>query len=65
MLTIKGMDGVRGFVRGIVESIPDRAGLDGTDGKLILPKSLPNPSRKRARQDTPEPTPAGVGASGD
>lgn len=52
---LHGMDSVRDFVRNIVVSIPDNAGEDNGNGSMEIPRSLENPSRKRHREDTPEP----------
>ena len=55
MQLLHGMDSVRDFVRSVVVSIPDDAGEDGANGMMKIPRSLENPSRKRHREDTPEP----------
>ena len=52
---MNGMDAVRQFARGIVNSVPDIAKLFDTRGELIIPKSLQTPAHKRAGQDMPEP----------
>ena len=55
MQFLHDMDSVREFVRSVVASIPDDAGEDDANGLMKIPRSLENPSRKRHRQDTPEP----------
>ena len=55
MQFLHGMDSVREFVSNVVASIPDDAGEDGANGMMNIPRSLENPSRKRHREDTPEP----------
>ena len=52
---LHGMDSVRDFIRNVVASIPDDAGEDGANGVMKIPHRLENPSRKRYREDTPEP----------
>lgn len=49
------MDSVRDFVKDAVASIPDDAGEDDSNGLMIIPSSLENPSRKLHREDTPKP----------
>ncbi|DBA80867.1 TPA: hypothetical protein ACH3X1_008075 [Trebouxia sp. C0004] len=49
------MDSVRDFIRNVVASIPDDVGEDGANGVIKIPHRLENPSRKRYREDTPEP----------
>lgn len=61
MQFLHGMDSVRDFIKNIVASIPDDAGEDDANGIMKIPHSLENPSRKRHREDTPEP---GNGARG-
>lgn len=60
---LRGMDSVRDFVRNVVVSIPDDAGEDDEHGLMKIPRSLENPSRKRHREDTPEPGNNAGGAS--
>ena len=55
MQHLHGMDSVRDFVKNVVASIPDDAGEDDANGMMNIPQSLENPSRKRHREDTPEP----------
>ena len=55
MQFLHGMDSVRDFIRNVVASIPDDAGEDDANGMMKIPHSLENPSRKRHREDTPEP----------
>ena len=52
---LHGMDSVRDFVKKIVASIPDDAGEDDAEGNIKIPDSLESPSRKRHRDDTPQP----------
>lgn len=55
MQYLDGMDSVRDFVKNAVASIPDDAGEDDSNGLMIIPSSLENPSRKRHQEVTPEP----------
>lgn len=55
---------MREFVKGIVLSIPDNAGKDGPGGMMIVPRQMENPTRKRRREDTPEPDAGGGGTGG-
>ena len=55
MQFLHGMDSVRNFVRNVIVSIPDDAGEADANGMMKIPRSLENPSRKRHREDTPEP----------
>ena len=63
MQFLHGMDSVRDFIRNVVASIPDDAGEDGANGMMNIPLSLENPSRKRHREDTPDPGNGAGGAS--
>ncbi len=58
------MDGMQQFIKGVVGSIPDDAGKDGPDGIMHIPCNLENPSRKRRRDDTPEPDVSADGVAG-
>ena len=63
MQFLHGMDSVRDFIRNVVASIPDDAGEDDANGMMNIPRSLENPSRKRHREDTPDPGNGAGGAS--
>ncbi len=61
---ISDIPSVRDFVKNVVISIPDDAGEDGPNGVMKIPRTLQNPSRKRHREDTPEPGSGAGGGSG-
>jgi len=53
---LNSMDEVRDFYSDLYENMPQDLGEDGPDGAMIMPNSLPQPTRKRRRSKGAEPS---------